>query len=48
LARVCDEQTGAFIAEKHRQNGVEIRTGTTITARREGMCSGPPLRFGIG
>ena len=31
LARVCDEQTGAFIAEKHRQNGVEIRTGTTIT-----------------
>lgn len=32
LARVCDEETGGFIAEKHRQNGVEIRTGTTITA----------------
>jgi 3-phenylpropionate/trans-cinnamate dioxygenase ferredoxin reductase component len=32
LARVCDEQVGAFIAEKHRQNGVEIRTGTTIAA----------------
>lgn len=32
LARVCDEETGNFIAEKHRQNGVEIRTGTTITA----------------
>lgn len=32
LARVCDEQTGAFVTEKHRQNGVDIRTGTTITA----------------
>ena len=31
LARVCDEQTGAFVTEKHRQNGVDIRTGTTIT-----------------
>ena len=30
LGRVCDEQTGAFIADKHRNHGVEIRTGTTI------------------
>ena len=30
LARVCDEETGAFIAEHHRIHGVDIRTGTTI------------------
>jgi len=30
LARVCDEQTGAFIAETHRRHGVEIHTGTTV------------------
>ncbi|MFI5014081.1 MAG: NAD(P)/FAD-dependent oxidoreductase [Hyphomicrobiales bacterium] len=30
LARVCDEETGAFIADTHRRHGVEIHTGTTI------------------
>jgi NADPH-dependent 2,4-dienoyl-CoA reductase/sulfur reductase-like enzyme len=35
LARVCDEETGAFIAEEHRRRGVGIRTGAAI-ARVEG------------
>jgi NADPH-dependent 2,4-dienoyl-CoA reductase/sulfur reductase-like enzyme len=35
LARVCDEETGAFIAEEHQRRGVRIRTGTMI-ARVEG------------
>lgn len=30
LARVCDEETGAFIDAAHRRNGVEIHTGTMI------------------
>jgi NADPH-dependent 2,4-dienoyl-CoA reductase/sulfur reductase-like enzyme len=30
LARVCDEETGAFIAACHRRHGVDIRTGTSI------------------
>ena len=30
LARVCDEATGAFIADKHKAHGVEILTGTAI------------------
>jgi NADPH-dependent 2,4-dienoyl-CoA reductase/sulfur reductase-like enzyme len=30
LARVCDEQTAAFIAEAHRRRGVTIHAGTTI------------------
>lgn len=30
LARVCDEDTGAFIAACHRRHGVDIRTGTVI------------------
>ena len=34
LARVCDVQTGAYIAEQHRKRGVDIRTGTTITQVR--------------
>lgn len=34
LARVCDEQTAAFIAEHHRRHGVDIRTGATITQVR--------------
>jgi len=32
LARVCDEETGAFVAKEHRRHGVEIRTGTTIAS----------------
>jgi NADPH-dependent 2,4-dienoyl-CoA reductase/sulfur reductase-like enzyme len=31
LARVCDEETGAFVFEQHRQHGVDIRVGTSIT-----------------
>ncbi len=31
LARVCDEETGAFIAAHHRQHGVDIRIATMIT-----------------
>jgi 3-phenylpropionate/trans-cinnamate dioxygenase ferredoxin reductase component len=30
LARVCDEETSAFVANEHRQHGVDIRTGTRI------------------
>jgi len=30
LARVCDEETGAFIAAHHRKHGVDIRTGTML------------------
>jgi 3-phenylpropionate/trans-cinnamate dioxygenase ferredoxin reductase component len=30
LARVCDEETGAFVAACHRRHGVDIRTGTVI------------------
>jgi NADPH-dependent 2,4-dienoyl-CoA reductase/sulfur reductase-like enzyme len=30
LARVCDEETGAFIAAHHRHHGVDIRTATMI------------------
>jgi len=30
LARVCDEDTGAFVADEHRRHGVVLRTGTAI------------------
>ncbi len=30
LARVCDEQTGAFIHAAHERHGVDIRTATSI------------------
>jgi NADPH-dependent 2,4-dienoyl-CoA reductase/sulfur reductase-like enzyme len=30
LARVCDEATGAFVADAHRRHGVEIHTGDMI------------------
>ena len=39
LARVCDEETGAFIAEEHRQHGVDLRTGTSL-ARVEARDAG--------
>jgi len=32
LARVCDEETAAFVLEAHRQHGVDIRTRTAIVA----------------
>ncbi len=41
LARVCDEQTGAFIADEHRRHGVDIRTGTAmarVQATAEGIA----------
>jgi NADPH-dependent 2,4-dienoyl-CoA reductase/sulfur reductase-like enzyme len=30
LARVCDESTGAFVADTHRRHGVDIHTGDMI------------------
>jgi NADPH-dependent 2,4-dienoyl-CoA reductase/sulfur reductase-like enzyme len=30
LARVCDEATGAFVADAHRRHGVELHTGDMI------------------
>lgn len=30
LARVCDEETGAFVADAHRRRGVEIHTGAMV------------------
>ncbi len=30
LARVCDEATGAYVADAHRRHGVEIHTGDMI------------------
>ena len=30
LARVCDEETGAFITNEHRRRGIDLRTGATI------------------
>src|SRR5579863_4561288 len=34
LARVCDEETGAFIAEQHRRHGVDLHTSTAIVGVR--------------
>ena len=34
LARVCDEETGAFIAEQHRKHGVDLHTSTAIVGVR--------------
>jgi NADPH-dependent 2,4-dienoyl-CoA reductase/sulfur reductase-like enzyme len=39
LARVCDEETGAFIAEEHQRHGVAIRTGTMIACVEGGTDS---------
>lgn len=30
LSRVCDEETGAFVAEEHRRHGVDLHTATAI------------------
>ena len=35
LARVCDEETSALIAQTHRARGVDIRVGTTPSALRD-------------
>ncbi len=34
LARVCDEETGALIHERHRAHGVDIRVGAAVSALR--------------
>src|SRR5579863_509379 len=47
LARVCDVETGAFIAEEHRRHGVAIRTGTAI-ARLRGSDAGIVLETAAG
>src|SRR5262249_37217251 len=33
LARVCDPETSAFIHERHRAHGVDIRLDTSVAAR---------------
>jgi NADPH-dependent 2,4-dienoyl-CoA reductase/sulfur reductase-like enzyme len=35
LARVCDEETSALIAQAHRARGVEIRVGIMLSAPRD-------------
>ncbi len=35
LSRVCDEETAAIIQERHRARGVDILTGTAVTAMHE-------------
>lgn len=35
LARVCDHETAALIAERHRAQGVDIRVGTAASALRD-------------
>jgi 3-phenylpropionate/trans-cinnamate dioxygenase ferredoxin reductase component len=30
LARVCDEETGAFITNEHQRHGIDLRVGATI------------------
>ena len=49
LARVCDEETGAFIAGQHQQHGVDLHTAIAIVAVRGAMTpskSRPvPARF---
>jgi 3-phenylpropionate/trans-cinnamate dioxygenase ferredoxin reductase component len=34
LARVCDAETGAFIADEHRRHGVDLHTATAIVGVR--------------
>lgn len=34
LSRVCDEETSAFVHERHRTHGVDIRTATSVAAVR--------------
>jgi 3-phenylpropionate/trans-cinnamate dioxygenase ferredoxin reductase component len=36
LARVCDEETGAIVADAHRRHGIDLRAGTAIA----GVCGG--------
>jgi 3-phenylpropionate/trans-cinnamate dioxygenase ferredoxin reductase component len=47
LARVCDEGTGAFIADEHRRHGVDIRVSTTI-ARVQGSADGVAVTTNAG
>src|SRR5207248_834787 len=34
LARVCDEDTSAFVHDYHRARGVDVRVGTAVAALR--------------
>ena len=36
LARVCDEETGAFITQEHLRHGVDLRTGVAIASVKAG------------
>ena len=31
LARVCDDETGAYVLSEHRRRGVDVRLGTSVT-----------------
>ncbi len=44
LARGCDEETAAIIHERHRARGVDIRTGTAVSA----MQARPDGGFAVG
>jgi 3-phenylpropionate/trans-cinnamate dioxygenase ferredoxin reductase component len=48
LARVLDEETSAFIAERHRARGVDIRVGTAAVALRDLPDSGLALDTAAG
>jgi NADPH-dependent 2,4-dienoyl-CoA reductase/sulfur reductase-like enzyme len=37
LARVCDEETGAFVFDEHRRHGVDIRLGVSVADSRPGQ-----------
>jgi 3-phenylpropionate/trans-cinnamate dioxygenase ferredoxin reductase subunit len=42
LARICDDETGAFICAEHRRRGVDIRLSTSltqITPQRDGQIA---------
>ena len=44
LARVCDEETSAIIHQRHRDHGVDIRTGTVCA----GLQALPDGRLAVG
>jgi NADPH-dependent 2,4-dienoyl-CoA reductase/sulfur reductase-like enzyme len=48
LARVCDEETGAFIQAEHQRRGVEIETSTALTQVSEQPDGSLALETGTG
>lgn len=47
LARVCDEDTGAFIAAEHRRHGVDLHTATAIVGVR-GTADAVEIETSVG